>query len=56
MAFILQVKIGWRRSRDGGGTVQSRELRDLLRKVMEKEGFTVLNAEWWHFDYNDWNS
>jgi len=21
---------------------------------MEKEGFTVLAEEWWHFDHRDW--
>jgi hypothetical protein len=21
---------------------------------MEAQGFTVLNEEWWHFDYKDW--
>jgi D-alanyl-D-alanine dipeptidase len=21
---------------------------------MEAEGFTVYEAEWWHFDYKDW--
>jgi D-alanyl-D-alanine dipeptidase len=21
---------------------------------MEREGFTVFEAEWWHFDYRDW--
>jgi hypothetical protein len=21
---------------------------------MEAEGFTVYEAEWWHFDYRDW--
>jgi D-alanyl-D-alanine dipeptidase len=28
--------------------------RDLLRKMMEAEGFTVNKNEWWHFDYKDW--
>jgi len=37
-----------------GGTAASRELRDLLRGAMEAEGFTVYQAEWWHFDYKDW--
>jgi D-alanyl-D-alanine dipeptidase len=39
-----------------GGTARQRELRDLLRKAMEAEGFTVLPEEWWHFDYRDWQS
>src|SRR5580765_123325 len=37
-----------------GGNPESRRLRDLLRSAMEAEGFTVLNEEWWHFDYKDW--
>src|SRR5258705_188178 len=37
-----------------GGTAEARALRDLLRAAMEAEGFTVYQAEWWHFDYNDW--
>jgi D-alanyl-D-alanine dipeptidase len=37
-----------------GGTSRQRWHRDLLRKVMEAEGFTVNEAEWWHFDYKGW--
>ena len=37
-----------------GGTAKERENRDLLRKSMEAEGFTVNKNEWWHFDYKDW--
>ena len=37
-----------------GGTKEQRERRDLLRRVMESEGFTAYPAEWWHFDYKDW--
>jgi D-alanyl-D-alanine dipeptidase len=37
-----------------GGTPASRAMRDLLRAAMEAEGFTVYPAEWWHFDYKDW--
>ncbi len=37
-----------------GGTSLQRWQRDLLRDAMEAEGFTVYEAEWWHFDYNDW--
>jgi D-alanyl-D-alanine dipeptidase len=37
-----------------GGTAETRARRDLLRKAMESNGFTVYKAEWWHFDYNDW--
>ena len=39
-----------------GGSAKSRELRDLLRKIMESEGFNVYKAEWWHFDYEDWKN
>jgi D-alanyl-D-alanine dipeptidase len=37
-----------------GGTSLQRWHRDLLRSAMEVEGFTVYEAEWWHFDYKDW--
>ena len=37
-----------------GGTAEQRRLRDLLRSKMEQNGFAVLPAEWWHFDYKDW--
>ncbi len=37
-----------------GGTALQRWHRDLLRRAMESEGFTVYEAEWWHFDYKDW--
>jgi D-alanyl-D-alanine dipeptidase len=39
-----------------GGTTEERANRDLLRRVMEAEGFRVYYAEWWHFDYQDWRS
>ena len=39
----------------GGSDVQ-RQRRDLLRRHMEAEGFTVYEHEWWHFDYRDWKS
>jgi D-alanyl-D-alanine dipeptidase len=37
-----------------GGTPGQRARRDLLRRVMENEGFRVFETEWWHFDYKDW--
>jgi D-alanyl-D-alanine dipeptidase len=37
-----------------GGTSLQRWHRNLLRTMMEAEGFTVYEAEWWHFDYKDW--
>ena len=39
-----------------GGTAEQRRLRDLLRRHMEAEGFSVYEFEWWHFDYRDWKS
>jgi serine beta-lactamase-like protein LACTB len=36
------------------GTSLQRWHRDLLRWTMESEGFTVYEAEWWHYDYKDW--
>ena len=38
-----------------GGTSLQRWHRDLLRQVMEAEGFTVNPVEWWHFDFKDWD-
>lgn len=37
-----------------GATKTQKKNRDLLRKMMEAEGFTVNDNEWWHFDYKDW--
>jgi D-alanyl-D-alanine dipeptidase len=37
-----------------GGTPEQRARRDLLRSAMEREGFTVFESEWWHFDHRDW--
>jgi len=39
-----------------GGTPEQRAARELLRRTMEAEGFTVNDDEWWHFDYRDWQS
>lgn len=39
-----------------GGTEVQRKMRDLLRSKMEAAGFTVYEYEWWHFDFNDWQS
>jgi D-alanyl-D-alanine dipeptidase len=38
-----------------GGTSRQRWHRELLRTAMEAQDFTVYEAEWWHFDYKDWN-
>ena len=37
-----------------GGTKIQTANRDLLRKLMEAEGFTVNPNEWWHFDFKNW--
>jgi CubicO group peptidase (beta-lactamase class C family)/D-alanyl-D-alanine dipeptidase len=37
-----------------GGTSLQRWDREVLRRAMEAEGFTVYDAEWWHFDYKEW--
>jgi len=37
-----------------GGKDEERSNRDMLRRLMEAEDFTVNPNEWWHFDYNDW--
>jgi D-alanyl-D-alanine dipeptidase len=39
-----------------GGTGRQRWYRDLLRREMEADGFTVFTSEWWHFDFKDWRS
>ena len=30
--------------------------RDLLINIMERNGFQVLENEWWHFDFNGWKN
>jgi zinc D-Ala-D-Ala dipeptidase len=37
-----------------GGSDEERRNRDLLRRLMEAEGFIINDNEWWHFDYKDW--
>ena len=37
-----------------GGTALQTANREMLRKLMEDEGFTVNPNEWWHFDYKSW--
>ncbi|MBS1796575.1 MAG: class D beta-lactamase [Acidobacteria bacterium] len=39
-----------------GASEEETRNRELLRKTMEAEGFTVNPNEWWHFDYKDWPS
>jgi len=42
--------------RYAGGSTEERAHRELLRRAMEAEGFTVNRGEWWHFDYKGWSS
>jgi serine beta-lactamase-like protein LACTB len=37
-----------------GGTSRQRHYREVLRRAMEDEGFTVYEHEWWHYDFADW--
>jgi len=37
-----------------GGTSLQRWHRALLRRVLERQAFTVNPSEWWHFDFRDW--
>lgn len=37
-----------------GGTARQRWYRELLRAAMEPQGFSVLESEWWHFDFHLW--
>ena len=39
-----------------GGTIEQRKHRDLLIDKMEDNGFTVYEYEWWHFDYQAWET
>jgi len=39
-----------------GGTSLQHWYRDFLRHEMEAQGFRVYEAEWWHFDYQDWRA
>jgi len=39
-----------------GGSANAIAARDLLIRAMKAEGFNVYENEWWHFDYQDWES
>lgn len=39
-----------------GGTEEQRKLRDLLISKMEANNFKVYEYEWWHFDFNGWET
>ena len=32
------------------------ERRELLKSIMRKHGFTTIKSEWWHFDFQNWNT
>lgn len=37
-----------------GGTAEERSNRVLLIEAMGRHGFTVLELEWWHYDFKGW--
>ncbi|WP_419816590.1 serine hydrolase [Glacieibacterium sp.] len=39
-----------------GGSDAQRWRREVLRKAMEQQGFTVYPQEWWHFDLVGWQA
>ncbi|MFL3001752.1 MAG: undecaprenyl-diphosphate phosphatase [Cytophagales bacterium] len=39
-----------------GGEKEKRDIRDLLISTMERNGFSVYEFEWWHYNYNMCNS
>ncbi|BBL75079.1 M15 family metallopeptidase [Methylomagnum ishizawai] len=39
-----------------GGPPETRRMRDLLRRAMETQGFSVDPNEWWHFNHKDWRA
>jgi D-alanyl-D-alanine dipeptidase len=39
-----------------GLSAEQKKNREILRTTMEKHGFAVLPTEWWHFDYQGWES
>jgi len=39
-----------------GGEPAERERREVLRQAMERQGFTVYETEWWHYDFKDWRA
>ncbi|MCW6531025.1 serine hydrolase [Sphingomonas sp. MMSM20] len=39
-----------------GGSDEQRWLREVLRRAMERNGFTVYPEEWWHFDLDGWQA
>jgi D-alanyl-D-alanine dipeptidase len=39
-----------------GGTPDERYHRELLRRYMQNEGFSIRPESWWRFDYKDWDA
>ena len=39
-----------------GGTSRQRHFREVLRRAMEAQGFSVYEHEWWHFDFAEWRA
>ncbi len=39
-----------------GGTSRQRHYREVLRRAMEAQGFSVYEHEWWHFDFAEWRA
>jgi D-alanyl-D-alanine dipeptidase len=37
-----------------GATALQTANRELLKTIMHTHGFTVLNTEWWHYDFDGW--
>ena len=39
-----------------GGTIEQRKTRNILINEMEANGFKVYEYEWWHFDFQGWET
>jgi D-alanyl-D-alanine dipeptidase len=39
-----------------GASAEEQKNREILRRAMEAEGFTVYPTEWWHFDFQSWET
>lgn len=39
-----------------GGTSRQRHYREVLRRAMQAQGFSVYEHEWWHFDFAEWRA
>jgi D-alanyl-D-alanine dipeptidase len=38
------------------GTAEQLKFRDLLKSKIKNKGFTVYEYEWWHYDYQAWET